>query len=423
MNSCHHNGCTSNHAPNTFALSNPLFTSTNCQANGVRACCSACDCHCGPRCAAGQPNPPCPPCPPCPSCPTCPACPPCPVPEFPAVVCTPAFESFSDQLLQIPATAVVIPNAFTSNDGPAPYTLLEASFVNLQLPMSGLTFTPLGNNRYALSASVAPMVQVSYLDGNLVARAKFVQATMPLTGTVTSSVDPGTVVWWAFMQSGSISNPILSGTTLSFTATAAVDVIAIPSVPSSFAVLQGFTCVQQAPVQAQCRSIYPLESYCQLLSIIPGSVFLAIPFIPLGPPPYTSPTVTALGGQPYVLRVVPQAGDVAMIDLAFPVILRYMDGGGQVQTQDSFLFMPLLMSGIADGPGTRVIANLAVADIVPSGEVTPPVLRLQTVVLFGNIATVDAQTQVLVTDAVQCGEASATACQPILPPPTAEITG
>ncbi len=65
--------------------------------------------------------------------------------------------------------------------------------MNLQLPLMGPVFTPLGRDSYTFSASITPMVQVSYLDGNNVLRAKFVQAPLVLTGTVTSPVNPGSL--------------------------------------------------------------------------------------------------------------------------------------------------------------------------------------------------------------------------------------
>ncbi len=339
------------------------------------------------------------------------------------MVCTPAFESLSEQLLQISPTSVVIPNAFSSNDGPAPYTVVEAAFMNLQLPLPGLSFTPLGGDGYTLSSLITPMVQVTYRDGNNVLRAKFVQAPLQLSGTVTSQPDPNTLTWWVFMESGSIASAAVVDTTLSFTASAALEVIALPNTPRNFAVLQGFTCAQQPPVQAQCRSIFPLESYCQLSSVIPGSSMLAIPFTPLGTMPYINPVVTSLGGQPYVLRVVPQQSGATLLDLAFPILLSYTDATAQVQTQSTFLFMSLLMDGIASGPNTRIIANLAISDIIPSSTVSPPALTLVLLVLTGSIAAVDDLVLRLTTDTVQCGEAPVAACRPILPPPTAEITG
>ncbi len=295
--------------------------------------------------------------------------------------------------------------------------------MNEQLPLPGLAFTSLGSNRYTLSSSVSPMVQVRYRDGNNTLRAKLVQAPMQLTGTVTSLVDPGTVHWWAHMLSGSISNLMLSGTTLSFAATAAIDVIAIPSMPDNFPVLRDFTCAQQPPVRATCRGIYPLESYCQLSSFLPGASTIAIPFEPLGTPPYINPIATSLGGVPYVLRVLQLPLETTMIDLAFPITLSYLDGTIQIQTQSTVLLMSLLMQGIADVPGTRIIADLSVPNIIPAVTATPPALTVQSVFLSGRIAALGESAQVLVTDAVQCGEAPVAVCQPIIPPPTAEITG
>ncbi len=345
-----------------------------------------------------------------------------PVPEFPTVVCTPAFESFSDQLLQVPDTAVVIPNAFNSNDGPAPYTVLSAAFMDLQLPLQGTTFTPLGGNDYALFSTIAPMVQVAYRDGNGSQRAKIVQATMQLTGTVTSPVAPSNVIWWAFMESGSISNPLLSGTTLRFTAAAAIDVIAIPSLPHNFGVLQDYTCSQAPPVQAQCRELYPLESYCRQSSVVSGSPLQSIPFAPLGPTPYSNPSVVSQGGQPYVLRVVSQAVNVTLIDLAFPVLLSYTDGSGQVQRQSTFLFMSLLISDVANVPYTRIIADLSISNVILPSTVTPPALMVYSVMLTGSISAIDDKIDVLTTDAVECGDVPVSVCNTLRPAPTAEIT-
>lgn len=295
--------------------------------------------------------------------------------------------------------------------------------MNLQLPLPGLSFTPLGADRYIFSSSIAPMVRVNYLDGAGVQRAKLVQAPMQLTGTVTSTVNPSTVVWWAFWESGSISDPLLSGTTLSFVSAASIHLIAIPDEPANFPILQGFTCSQQPPVQAQCTLLYPLESYCLQSSLIPGSSSLAVPFAPLGPMPYRNPTVTPVDSQPYVLRVIPLTGDVATIDYAFPVLLSYTDSNNQIQTQSTFLFMSLIMADVANIPNTRMIADLAVFNIIPSNIVTPPALTIQTLVLTGSIAAVGDRIQALTTDAVQCGAVPADACQAIFPPPTAEITG
>ncbi len=390
----------------------------NCSAPGCVSPFAMGPCRMTPQRAPCRCSPVCTHCRPCPD-PT--PCPPCPTPVFPAVVCTPAFESFSDQLLQIPSTAVVIPNAVNASEGPAPYTALEAAFINLQLPLQELQFTPLGGSDYVLSSRVTPMVQLTYLDGNGAQRSKIVQAPMQLTGTVTSSVDPNTVTWWAFMENGSISSPAFSGTTLGFVATSAIDVIAIPSEPNNFPVLKDFACAQQPPVEAQCRTLYPLESYCLQSSIIPDSS--SIPLAPQGPTPYTDTSATPLGGQPYVLRVIAQTADVSLIDLAFPILFRYTDGSGQLQTQATNLFMPLLVSGVASAPNARIIANLAVSGIIPSLSAAPPALTVQTVVLTGSIAAIEDKIQVLTIDSVQCGGPPTISCRPILPPPTMEITG
>lgn len=295
--------------------------------------------------------------------------------------------------------------------------------MNLQLPMQGLSFTPLGGNSYTLSSSITPMVQVNYLDNTSVQRAKFVQAPMQLMGTVSSSADPSSVVWWAFMENGSISNPVLSGNTLSFAAETTISVIAIPGEPANFPVVQGLTCSQQLPVQVQCKRIYPLESYCLLSGGIPGMPTVVIPFVPLGPVPYTNPVATPLGGQPYVLRIVPLAPDSSSIDFAFPVTLNYLDGNGQTQSQSTFLFMSLVMSGIAAGPNTRIIADLTATFIVTPSTVTPPVLFPSQVFIAGNIAAIDAGIQVPTTNTVQCGAVAISTCQPVPFPPTLDITG
>lgn len=351
-------------------------------------------------------------------------CPPCPIPEFPSVVCTAAFESFADQSIQTPASSVNIPNAFNTNDGPAPYTVLSAAFMNLQLPLASLSFTPLGNNTYTLAANISPMVQVTYLDGNSTQRAKFVQAPLNLTAAVISPVDPSAVDWWAFMESGSISNPVASGTALSFTAIASLNILAIPPAPGNYAVLQDFSCAQPAPVTAICRNIYDLAGYCQVSTAVPSSVPMAIPYVPLGPAPYSNPSVLPIDSPPYVLRALPQPGGVMLTDLAFPVTLNYSDGNTQLQTQSTFLFMTLLFQGLADEPNTHIIADLAVSNILLSGGTfTGPVLSPLFLLLEGTIAVINSRREVLTTSAVLCGPLPVSTCQPIFIPPTQEIPG
>ncbi len=415
-------------------------------------CPSRCDsfCHpcepicppvCGPACPPICPPiyppiypPICPPCPPqqfpvvvCgPACPPIypPICPPCPPQQFPVVVCTPGFESFSAQSAQTAVTPVSIPNAFNTNDGPAPYTVLQAEFIDLQLPLSNLLFTPQGCNNFILSAAVLPMVLVRYLDGNSTQRTKFVQAPLQLFTPVTVTANPNAVNWWAFMTSGSISNPILSGTTLSFTASGNFDIIGISDDLVNSAVLRDFTSAQQAPITADCHSIYEPLSFCQISATIPGSSQIAIPFAPLGPAPYSAPTATSLGGQPYVLRVVNQSDNSAILDLAFPIILIYQDSSAQLQTQMTFLFMTLVVRGVASTPNARIIANLTLSNIQlsPQSFTTSP-LSIQSLTLTGYIAAIGSRRNVLTTDIVQCGAVpAASTCQPILPPPTAEIT-
>ncbi len=342
---------------------------------------------------------------------------------FPAVVCTPGFASFADQVLSIPAAPVTIPNAFNSNDGPAPYTVVEAALMNLQLPLSTLTFTPLGGDSYTLSAGVALMVNLSYLDGNNVLRAKFVQAPVQLTGAVTSAADPYTVAWWAFVESGSISDPVLNGTTLGFTAAAVIHVSAMPDMPDNFPVLDGYACSQQAPVQAECMRMYPLESYCVMTIFVPGASLYSIPYAPLGPAPYSNPLAVPLEGPPYVLRATRGIGGATLLDLAFPIELSYVDGNSQLQTQTTFMYISLLMANVSDDPSAHVIVNLEVSSILLPLTVTAPVITPVSFFLSGNIAAIGDLAAVLVTGLVQCGEAPAPLCMPLLPPPTAEVTG
>ncbi len=362
----------------------------------------------------------CRPCiPTCPPCPSCPTCPPCPTPSFPNVVCVPAFESFADQLLQTPAISVNIPNAFNSNDGPAPYQLVSTGFMNLQMPLMNPTFTPLGGSNYSFTANITPMVIVEYLDGNNILRSKLVQAPMPLSTTITTSVNPNGVVWLAFMESGSISNAQLSGTTLSFTAMTTIKLIAIPPNPLNYPVLQDFTCLDQAPVEAICQNIYQLASYCQISTVVLGESDIVIPYAPLGPAPYSNPSVIPLGGLPYVIRIAPQPGNMTLIDLAFPVTLSFADANNIIHTQSSFLYLPLLTSGVASDSNVRAIVDLEISTIqLSTGPITTPVIFPSRLVLFGTIAVIENLNDVLVTNAVQCGGVVISTCMVPVRPPT-----
>ncbi len=357
-------------------------------------------------------------------CPPCPPCPPSPTPDFPRTVCTAAFESLSNQPLATPSTPVTIPNAFNPNDGPGPYTLLSAAFFDLQLPLEGLQFSPLGGNLYTLSAQIRPMILVTYLDVNSLQRAKLIPAPLALSGTVTAAQDPGTVDWWAFLDSGSITSPVLAGNSLTFTAQANLQVIALPPAPSNYAVLQDYTCAQVPPVNALCRSLFLLDSYCTISTAVPGNAQTVIPFVPLGTAPFSNPSAQPTGGDPYLLRATALPSDVTILDLAFPVTLTYTDGTGQTQSQATFLFMTIQLLGVADVPSARILADLEIFNLsLPGGTITTNSIIPFFFSLSGTIAVVEREPrQVLTTDAVECGPILASLCTGIFLPPTAEIT-
>ncbi len=378
---------------------------------------SSCRPACFPCCGSCVPPIPVPPvCPPCPSCPTC------PTPIFPNVACTTAFENIVEQLIEIPLTSVTLPDAFTASDGPPPYTVLTAAFMTLQMPLIGLAFSPTGAEEYTLSAAVAPFLLVTYLDGTGVQRAKLVQIPLALTATVVSPVDPSSANWWAFLESGSVADPVATGNALSLMASGTIQMLAVPSLPENYPVLQDYGCSQQPPVQARCVSLRMLETYCQVSGGPIGTNLNSIPLTPLGPPPYTNAAATPLGGKPYVIRVGAPSFGATPVDLAFPITMSYMDGNGQSHSQPAFLLMALLINGLPDDAQNAPIMMDVTIDAIffPETSFTTTPLHPAVFSFLGHIAVVGAAQSVLVTDTVQCGAPVVSACALILPPPTAE---
>lgn len=372
-------------------------------------------CRCRPCLPCCQPIiPPAPPCPPCPS---------CPIQEFPNITCTLAFEAFADVVVQTSLTPVTISDVFNANNGPAPYTVLNANFSTIQLPLANLIFTPLGSNNYNLMANVSPMVIVTYLDGNNAERAKFVQAPLQLNANISSSVDPNGLDWWAFMESGTISNVLLSNNSLTFEASAIFSLLAIPKVPEIFPVLQNYSCSQSAPVPSVCRSIHQLLSHCEITAFVSADVSGAIPYTPLGPAPYSNPVASPVISQPYVISFGSFVG-LTLVDLAVPITLTFFDGNNQQQSQSTFFYFDLIISDAALLSAPHAILDLHVEDIhIPFGTISTPFLEPDSFDLFGTIEVIDNSQQVLVTNAVQCGSPIFPACDLSFRPPTEEFTG
>ncbi len=161
------------------------------------------------------------------------------------------------------------------------------------------------------------------------------------------------------MELGSISDPGLSGTALSFTATANIDLIAVPSEPGNFPVLQDFSCSQTPPVQAQCHGLYPVESYCQLSSLIPGDSSGVIPFCAAGANALHQSRCHFPGRTALCAAGHPSKRKHNVDRLGLPGHLDLHGCHQPALTQQTFLLMPLLLRGAAEVPHIQIIADLS----------------------------------------------------------------
>lgn len=312
---------------------------------------------------------------------------------------------FLDTVQTNSAMQVTIPNGLNSNDGPAPWTVLDADLIGTQLALYDLQINDITAVQSQMSVEVRPTILLQYRDAANLVRTKFITFPISINESFTSPPPPASRDFLISLLPGStITNLSISGSSISFTANFGLSILGYSRDPRNFAIMQEFSCLNP-PINTptECVFMIRLSSICTADST--NSVFVgSIPFQPLGTPPYRSGNIMLLNTNPNIISVANNDFDFSLdMELSFPAILSYFDSTNTQFTQDVLVYFALQAPGKSLAPNEQVIANLRIVLASPpvaAANVFVTNIRLVT----GNIMIINNQSeQVLITPLVDCG--------------------
>lgn len=374
----------------------------NCSIAPINYPCCQCNYNYTSRCSPRPPFPPRPPRPPIPPCPPCPECP--PNPDTPDVLCTPGRTQYLNEPLNY-SGAGSISNAFNTNDGPSPYTIVSATFTGLQQAITNLQVTSSIEDTYQVTGDIDTTIIVTYLDGNSVRRQKFLNMSLPFATTLNTEDDVSDITFYDLLRTASLSNPVLTGNTLTFTYTLETSLIGVGHL-RNFAMVQNYTCAIPPPsyLPTQCVTFLESESLC----VISENGYVGtMPYVPIGTAPYTFSNIVVLGGPNLLSTSV--NGTVTTFNMSFPVSFTLTSSDSIVTQERSEVYLFFYLFNISKPVDAQFLLDLVPQISFISAGTTSATVFISSLTGSINVVDVDPTTGL---DAlfVTCGAVSTCNC-------------